>query len=298
MINYYFLEYFRKLSGKTCTQLSEACGKTGGNAKSWYSRSLAEHYEMSKDNIRTIADSLGIVPEWITQSPVIMTKQDLDNYIDQYLKDSPTPILTKTDKPNQYVIVSYEAADALKAFAEKKVEIGRSAAVPGTGFGNARLLDEYVTLLKQSFLPDPDYVEMPLRPLIEYAGRHFDSIPTFVHAFAAQCPDIISKARAEALIRDLVMAPALPPTPVDTKILSCFATFAGVTLDQACCDFALSSYESVFNLFLAVSIAVSDWVITEDEDITLTLTNPKYMPSTKAAEPNPSASGFPAGFNL
>lgn len=298
MVNYFFLEYFRKLAGLTHPQISEVCGKTGSSAKNYYSRAINEHFEMPEENIMAIADALGIVPEWITQSPVVLVKQDLDNYIDQYLKDSPTPIIKKTDKPNQYTIISYESAEALKNFADKKNEISRKATGIGQGMGSLYLIEDYTTLLKQSFLPDPDYEKMPLRPLLDYASRAYDSVPSFVRAFASRYPDEITKPKAEALIRDMTMARTLPFLTVDRKIMDCFASFINVTLDQALCDFRLSSSESVFNLFLAVSVTVSGWVLSDDGDVTLTLTNPEFLPSSKAAGADSVASNFPAGFKL
>lgn len=296
MINYYFLEYFRGLVGLTGKQLSEACGKT--NPK-YYSHSCREHTELPPECVTAIADALGIAPGWITQSPVLFSKQDLDDYITQHLADCDSPLVDKTDKPNQYLIVSQASAGYLMNFAEKKRELSRGLVGVGAGFGKGHALDELTELLKHSFLDDPDYVKMPLRPMLSYASSKYESIPAFARALASSCPDVISKSGTEAFIRKLVMAPSIPSTTVDYKVMDSFATFANITMDQAMCDFRISSHESVFNLFLAASIIISGWTISEDDKgVILTLTNPKYLPSAKAPETASAMPGFPAGFQL
>lgn len=296
MINYYFIEYFRKLEGMSMQQLSEFCGKTGNNAKSFYSKSLSTHSEMDSENVQAIADALGISPAWITNSPVIMTKKDLDDYIDNYIKESPVQLIGKTDKSNQYNIISFESADILSKFADKRNEIGSNYTSAGFGLSNIEKVDEYIKLIKTSFLPDPDYTPMPLRMMLNYAKTHYDSIPNFVRAFVAQFPDKIKKARAESLIRDLVMAQSVPYISTDKVVFECFADFTNLTLDQVMCDFRLSSNESVFNLFLATSLTISDWVVTGKDEFTLTLTNPLYKPSITSAEPPVPDVGMTADF--
>lgn len=292
MINYYFLEYFRKLAGINLKEMAEACGRTGDNGRKYYSNALDKHSDLSDESVKAIASRLGISEEWITQSPVIMNKADLDQYIDEYLAECPTPLLNKTDKPNQYSIISYDAAEALREFSEKKNEISRRV-VPGSlGLNNKAILDETINLVKTSFRFDPDYVSMPLRTMVGYANSHYDSIPAFVKSFASQHADIITKPKAEMLIRDLVMAQSIPSLTVDRKIFDCFASFANITMDQATCDFRLSSFESVFNLFLAVSVTISPWIIGNDDDQILTLTNPRYLPSAGRSESSSQVSGY------
>lgn len=301
MINYFFLEYFRNLSGLTAAQLSEACDKTGESGKRYYSNYLKNRYEFPPEHVKAMADELGIIPEWITQSPVVLTKQDLDSYIEQNEKNGFVPLVRRTDKSNQYIIDSPKAASLLNDFSEKMRSISRTTVSTSAGFGNAKYVEDYSTLIKQSFLPDPDYVPMALRPMIEFADARYDDQASFVRAFASQFPDVISKTNVTALIRKLATAKTIPSITVSNKIIECFATFANVTLDRAFCDFAISSDESVFNLFLATSITLSGWTLYENEsngDMLLTLTNPKFLPNSKANSADQTLSGMPVNFTL
>jgi hypothetical protein len=291
MVNYHILEYFRGLSGLSGAQLSDACGKD----RKYYSRAIREHTDIPGECVNAMADAVGISSGWITQSPVLYNKQDLDDLIDQHALDEASPLVSKTDKSNQYLIVSQVSAGYLMEFIEKRQEISQEFSPGGVGHAVDRLTE----LLKSSFLADPDYVKMPLRPMVNYASRRYESVPAFARAFASQCPDVISKSGTEALIRKLMMAPTIPNTTVERKVFESFAAFANVTLDQALNDFHVSSHESVFNLFLTASIFVSGWTMSEGDDgFVLTLTNPKYLPSSKAAETVPTMSDFPAGFKL
>lgn len=300
MVNYYFLEYFRELAGMSGRQLSELCGKHKASNQNYYSQACHQHNELPDECINSIADALGISVGWITQSPVLFSKKNLDDYIEQHTRECDTPLVEKTDRPNQYIIVSQVSAGYLMDFAEKKREFGKKfgSITPAPVAGHA--LDQFVDLLKVSFLDDPDYVKMPLRPLLNYASMHYESVPSFARAFASQCPpEVLSKSGTEAFIRKLMMAPTIPSTNVEKRVMEGFASFANITMDEAYCDFRISSHESVFNLFLAASIVLSGWSIYEDDKgVTLTLTNPKYLPSAKTTGVSSDAVAFPPGFQL
>ncbi len=300
MINYFFLEYFRNLSGLTETKLSAACGKTDETGRKYYSNHLKARQVFPDEYVQAMADAMGIIPEWITQSPAVLSKQDLDNYIEQNEKNDFALVEHAKKATNQYLITSRQAAKYLFDFAEKERELSQHLG-GSSALGNKRALEDYGALVKQSFLPDPEYVSMPLRPMIEYADAHYDDIPSFVRAFASQYPDTITKSSSEALIRKLATAPTIPTMSVSNKVMECFASFANMTLDRVFCDFSIKSDESVFNLFLVTSISLSGWSITDDEDTgdtILTLTNPKFLPSAKTVSAPQSMTGMPPDFAL
>lgn len=282
MINYFFLEYFRNLSGLSSTQLSAACGKASD--RSYYSHHLKKRFDFPPEQIQTMAEVLEIVPEWITQSPVVLTKQDLDSYIEQNEQNEFVPLVHRTDKSNQYIIDSPGAVSLLNDFSEKLRCISLTSVSTGSVSGNATYIEDYAALIRQSFMPDPDYVPMSLRPVLEFADTHYKDHIAFVKAFVSQYREIIPELSETMLLRKLATAKTIPSTTVNTKIIQCFADFANVSQDRAFCDFCLSSNESVFNLFLATSITLSGWTLYEDNksgDMLLTLTNPKFLPNAK-----------------
>ena len=292
MINYYFIEYFRKIEGLSMQQLSEVCGKTGSNAKNYYSKSLSRHREMPSESVQAIAEALDIAPGWITQSPIITSKEDLDRYINQHIRASEFKLIGRLKNSNQYSIDSYDVVNLLNDFSDKLNNIYNDSFWVQTAKKNNERLNEYINLIKHSFLPDPDYTPMPMRTMYDYALSHYDNIPAFVHDFAKHYPDYFKRSRTEGLIRDLITARSTPEITVEHKVFEHFADFTNSTLDQVMCDFRLSSNESVFNLFLATSLTISDWVVTGIDDFTLTLTNPLYKPS--AANPQPTI--YTAGY--
>lgn len=268
MVNYFWLEYFRRLAGVSMNEMSAVCGDAHDNRK-YYSKALEVHTDsMPKDQINAMADLLGIVPEWITQSPIVYTKQDLDNYIAVHKRTSLSELVKPSSKPNQYEIVSQPAAMALSEL---------SAQLRGV------TPNEELEILKKAFKHDPDHIKMPLRSMINFALLKYDSLPEFAKAMASMNRDTINDAKLNALISKLVMARTLPETTVDRKVFDCFVLFANITYDQALCDFRVSSDESVFNLFLATYISLSAWTIAEDEktgEWILTLTDPTLLPSS------------------
>lgn len=271
MVNYFWLEYFRRLTGKSMNEMSEAAGCTGEQGRKSYSRWLERRAnDIADDNIKGMAEAVGIIPEWITQSPIVYTKDDLDNYLAAHKRNTQSPLVKPSAKINQYEIVSQDAALALRDLAEQ---------LRGT------TPEQEIEILKTSFKVDPDYVKMPLRPMSDYALLHFNSLPEFAKTFAASNREVISDKKLNALVSKLVMARTLPATTVDRAIFDCFVGFANITLDQALCDFRVSSHQSVFNLFLAAYISLSPWTIKEDEKLAawvLTLTDPALLPSTNA----------------
>ncbi|MBR2597357.1 MAG: hypothetical protein IKE09_02280 [Clostridiales bacterium] len=272
MVNYFFLEYFRSLSGLTAAQLSATCGKA--DDRSYYPHHLKNRYDFPPEQIKAMAEVLDIVPEWITQAPVVLTKKDLDDYIEQHEKNEYVLVERSKKASNQYIIVSGKAAHLLYEYLDKRRSLSCTSSENG-----------FATLLRQSFQPDPDYAQMPLRHMIEYADTHFKDHMSFVKAFASQYRKAIPESSETSLLRKLAIAKTIPSTTVSNKILRCFADFSNVPEDRAFCDFAVSSDESVFNLFLATEITLSGWILSEDEEsgnTILTLTNPKFLPGAKS----------------
>ena len=277
MINYFFLELYRRRADLSCKEISALCGK-GEASRTYYSRSLRNQSELPAEYVKRIADELDISPDWITQSPAVFTKAALDGYIDAAGRNGGVPLVVKTKQPNQFVIVHRGAAQDLIDFKDQCFR------------------GEYcdmVEAMRHVFRHDPDYKKMPLRPVVNYALQHYGDIPAFVKALALRYPNVINETKLNSLMRKLEMAAYVPELQLERKVLNCFVEYANTTRTWATCDFMLSSVESVFNLFISTYISLSPWVLYEDSktgDYLLTLTDPRYLPS--AEEPSP---GYPTG---
>jgi hypothetical protein len=264
-MNYFFLEYFRALTGTTPKTLMTKMGQDPERAGHAYTDMMRAYPETTPEKAKAFAEALGISEAWLTHAPVVFSKSDLDNYLAIYLKRETVPLIRPTDKGNQYEIVSMPLAMELSEIAEK-----RAHSTPS----------EWAAYLLHAAKVDPEYQAAPLRSVLDYAILNYDSIPAFAKAFVSQAPDL-KPSQTDAITAKLVMAQSLPTMKFDKKLMRAFADFSNKTYDQVACDFRISSIESVVNLFLVVAVLISDWTISENDkgSTILTLTDPRYLPS-------------------
>ncbi len=264
-MNYFFLEYFRALTGTSAKDLMIKLGSDPERAAHAYTDMMRAFPEASSERVKAMADALGISEAWLVHAPVVFSKSDLDNYIAVYLKREATPLIKMTDKGNQYEIISTPLALELSEIAETRAHSSPS---------------EWAKYLLTAAKEDPEYQASPLRSVLDYALLNYDSIPAFARAFVNQAPDL-KPTQYNAVTAKLVMAQSLPTVKFEKRLMQAFADFSNKTFDQVMCDFRISSSESIINLFLVVSVLISEWTIAENENgsTLLTLTDPRYLPS-------------------